>query len=374
MTIIVALTTVFGSEWAVWVETSLRMALWGLDTIGCLGFLHGRKGVYKGTSYPPYWINDFRQRPEVIDLDWARGIARVIRNGRETDVKLGKWLKSVGADAYQLRDFETRKLPDWGWKVSASPWDILTMSHNRPWTSCMRPGGAYEDGIWGETRAGAALLFWYRPGAGQPCGRELLRPCLWNGKPAILRCGDVYGNGPDPSPCNNELAEMIGSPIPIIYGPIDDSVEILSNGYLDFDRCGATWKRENEDLFLEAFAPFLPQGRAVYKEVENLLNQPLPRLPLSPASEMELWLQAEARRLTSEIWRARMALRTAENNLSQPQNVHWGWENGTFGLVGPYVREANDPRYQEMVARRDEALRRLDDLLSEEKALQELRS
>jgi len=120
-------------------------------------------------------------------------------------IKLGKFLRQHSVSERLLHLFETRTPMTWQWRISAHPFDVLTMSFRRAWTSCMRPGEVAQYGPLTDMAAGAACLFWYRPGADEPAGRTLLRPVVRvvpgsDGEPLdcprIAVAPTIYGSGP----------------------------------------------------------------------------------------------------------------------------------------------------------------------------------
>jgi hypothetical protein len=202
-----------------WLAESVGLVLRGLAGLRCLWFLHGARGeiVAEGKGQPnePRLADELEQirlRETHFDakanatihvtVDWLGGTATEMLYGPRVPpkprvTKLGKWLKKKGASPELLHAFETRDLPAWKWEISCHPFDVLTMSHQRPWTSCMRPGGVHELGPLTDMAAGTAVLFFRRPGAAQPCGRTLLRPVDMDGIPAVVGAEEIYGCGPE---------------------------------------------------------------------------------------------------------------------------------------------------------------------------------
>ena len=166
-------------------------------SLGCLDFLNGRNGTIKGNKTPE-WVEELETSCQAR-IEWNEGYITIDGKRR----KFGKWLRQQIKKGmrYQacLKEFETRSSLCYEWEISTKPSDVLGMSYNRAWTSCMRPGGAFEDGAVTDYTAGAAVVLYYRPGADQPCGREVLRPGAIETKeglvPLILRGGTIYGNG-----------------------------------------------------------------------------------------------------------------------------------------------------------------------------------
>ena len=141
-----------------------------------------------------------------VEINWSEG--RVLDRVKRPDtdqfvtvrtLKLGKWLRKQKASKELLHAFETRQLLELGWKISTHPFDVLTMSFNRPWSSCMRPGSDYDYqyGLLTDMAAGSAILFFYEPNNTTPAGRLTLRPGLDpDGNPCMFSSRTVYGWGP----------------------------------------------------------------------------------------------------------------------------------------------------------------------------------
>lgn len=193
-----------------WITRSARSVLNGVSGLRCLWFLHGTRGTLKETSTTePGWVWELinaesrllwsqGKRGSNSVVDWGAGtITQTSDDGKVRSFRLGKWIRKHGAEPWQIKEFETRQISEWGWEVSCHPFDVLTMSYDRPWTSCMRPGGAAELGPLTDMAAGSAILFFYRPGAGKPCGRTIIRPATTNDyTPHLVFTDDVYGDGP----------------------------------------------------------------------------------------------------------------------------------------------------------------------------------
>lgn len=287
--------------WVRWHQKQLSRAA---DTVGCLGFLDGLSGTYQdGRDNTPDWVYGLIEQytrehlPKIegcswvgTDLNWSEGRVnfKLLVDGlpftekKSRPMKLSKVFRATGITEEQFREFETRELRNWGWKVSANPADIITMSYDRPWTSCMRPKGSYEDGIFSDVRAGSALLFWFRPGASQPCGRQILRPIVIGQEPRIHVSFTVYGNGPSPS--LDELEVLLGTKNLLVSGSLRDTIGVLDGVYSDPDGCGIKQNlevvEECEEALINAFAPYLPKGSQAYPgcsvEIPDL-SQTLPR-------------------------------------------------------------------------------------------------
>jgi hypothetical protein len=282
-TVLSLICSTLGSRWETWVSYFSKKLLWGMDSLGCLGFLHGKTGTIKKEADPPGWLVSLTKRwvsqkagtkrnrkvlnlngtsclkASILSIDWSNGKISWLENDREKTMKLGKWLRKAGATPEQLHEFETRKLSEWRWEISSDLLDILTMSHNRSWTSCMRPDGAYQKGLFTDMRAGSAVLFWYRPGADKPCGREILRPAVFDGEPFIIRGGTVYGDGPEIS--DEELSSLLEIPCRFtsLYG--EETFSLRKDIYSDFDKDGYSQTKESikeaEEALLKGFCPLL---------------------------------------------------------------------------------------------------------------------
>jgi len=245
-----------------WIERVAGLVIEGLAGLQCLWFLHGASGtitvsdaqigqfgVPRGMGGIGMELHQLirthiaktyerllsRGRPVILDygaqIEWDDGVLleRIRYAGpdekkkpKETRKRLGKWLQKQGASTKLQKAFKTRDLSTWEWKISASPYDILTMSHDRPWTSCMRPGGEYQYGPLTDMAAGSAIIFFYRPGAKKPCGRRILRPNIyklreeWQG--GILDGGRLYGCGPNIEEI--DIEKMIHRELPVARSPL----------------------------------------------------------------------------------------------------------------------------------------------------------
>lgn len=237
-----------------WIEKTAGLTVNGLAGLQCLWYLHGLSGEIEGDErkYDP--DDESRLPKEMRDLKtarwkelneahgwnshvfvrvhWEEGVIEeaIQERGGYYDApvdtpkakvrttKLGKWLKKRGASQSLLHAFETREIyvPVWRWEISAHPFDVLTMSYRRPWTSCMRPPdpessdliarrpGEHQYGPLTDLAAGSAVMFFYHPGAKKPCGRRMLRPVVVVDReepnPMILDGGRTYGCGPHDIP------------------------------------------------------------------------------------------------------------------------------------------------------------------------------
>jgi hypothetical protein len=292
-----------------WLAKAAGLVVDGLAGLQCLWWLHGASGDVEATPASPGRftpeLNDGMQyeaerRLEKarrrdpgfsyihLHYDWAAGVVEERRYPREKDQhwvklggepprvrkeKLGKLLKrlprlSKEAKNELFKAFETREMTTWHWKISADPLDVLTMSFRRPWTSCMRPPDPERDKEAGEAQygpltdmaAGAAVVFFYRPGATQPAGRTLIRPGLdAYGNPIVLWCGDrTYGSGPS-NTGPDELEQML-APYLEPHGievqalelcPLGEAGNMLTRGiYSDVDN---TFCRQSDDEYLDAY-------------------------------------------------------------------------------------------------------------------------
>lgn len=264
-----------GSSWA---EKYAKELAWGLDSVGCLGFLHGKKGVSRGGEDCPPWMlwtweawcvdRGIKIPYDQVSVEWSNGTISWPENGRTRQMKLGKWLRKAKAGEKKIKKFETRLMSEWHWQISADPWDILTMSHNRAWTSCMRPDGAYENGLFSDMRGGSAILFWFRPGASQPCGREILRPAVDNnGKNLIIRGGTLYGSGPQVG--DEELSSICG--VEVCAVELERLTSLCRDVYCDSTRRGCYQTDEElvaaEERLLYGWRNYLLQGAEIYPKV-----------------------------------------------------------------------------------------------------------
>ena len=242
-----------------WLEKTSQFVINGLAGAQCLWFLHGAKGTLVEEPRTDEIGIPTRHDElshdlalELMDLyaahqstkrglatvdgtyfEWADGYLIEVAppNKKSRRLKLGKWLRKMGASEGLRKAFETRKLGHWDWEVSAHPYDVLTMSFRRPWTSCMRPpdpeggkeAGEAQYGPLTDLAAGSAILFFSRPGAGQPCGRLMLRPAMahYGIDPMIIVSGHrVYGCGPDVVPVG-QLQQMLAPFLPSRPSAVD---------------------------------------------------------------------------------------------------------------------------------------------------------
>lgn len=216
-----------------WLRRSTREVLEGVAGLQCLWFLHGAHGEISETPNPPQWFFDIinfihqsilhdteEQRKGIVEVyvheeNWPKGTVAfekgykrrkpVIQNykiGRYIDAYADYMRESTGLamfDAQQLHLELKNRAKDsvYQWWVSVDPVEVLTMSHGRPWPSCMKPGGLFEYGPLTDMAAGSAV-FWLAPeGADSPSARIILRPYLENdGTPSIAEGGVMYGSGP----------------------------------------------------------------------------------------------------------------------------------------------------------------------------------
>ena len=262
-----------------WLQKSARLVLDGLAGAQCLWYLHGLEGEIEAevevptwaqlTGYNaqiPLWVRAYIEVPaverdktldriEVDDIDWAGGKITLTRYylhpkyPKTTTQKLGKLLRRIAKTSQSperfagyIKEFETRDLPTWHWRISTHPFDVLTMSFNQPWTSCMRPGGVAELGPLTDMAAGSAIMFFYRSGADKACGRLVLRPCVGDGV-WIASGKNIYGCGPDhvaAETLTTELAQASGYDIVVDEGPLcqwgNSSFALTRAIYSDTDR------------------------------------------------------------------------------------------------------------------------------------------
>jgi hypothetical protein len=230
-----------------WLENTAALVMDGLAGLQCLWYLHGAEGTVGVKAEAPDWVREvmsFAIREVKIDeeekrkgivsvhhagphghmrsaIDWQKGNFTLEKGYKDRPpvtqtYKIGRWLerfikymegslpeRKVHQMRYELK--HRAKDNQMTWRISAHPYDILTMSYNRPWSSCMRPHSDYkwQYGILSDLAAGSAIMFFYRHGADQPAGRIILRPALTpKGEKAIYSGRTVYGSGPKPLPAN----------------------------------------------------------------------------------------------------------------------------------------------------------------------------
>lgn len=235
-------------------------------SLGCLDFLHRKSGAIKGDSIVPEWLNRF----SFDQVNWSEGTVKI--KGRV--MKLGKWLRKQGAFQNEIHEFETRKGLEFVWKITTSPEEVLSMSYDRAWTSCMRPGGAFEYGPLWDCEAGSALILFYRPGASQPCGREILRPAIRKEKdkwtPRIVRGGRIYGTGTNvPGKTITEEMEVgESSPKDHLYG-IQGQIYLDNNGRGQFAPSEVDLRSIWQERFILAFRPWL--GKNVPTKAKEIM-------------------------------------------------------------------------------------------------------
>jgi len=247
-----------------------------------------------------------------IVMDWFTGVAEEnIFSSEKTKtrkVKLGRWLRKQGASKELMHTFETRGPDKWHWRISAHPIDVLTMSHNRPWVSCMRPGGVYEFGPLTDMAAGAAVLFFYRPKADQPCGRMILRPAVENFEMSILGGQTVYGIGPDIkyTPLTKIIEEASGVEMPIYYERLcfrgERGQALTRNIYSDVDRHQCNQSQEDYDLAYERLssAPW-PEPRLTDEEFYPTAVLYAEELPIEVKRSGTYW-PAVATDVSNNLW------------------------------------------------------------------------
>jgi hypothetical protein len=292
-----------------WLARSAREVFEGLAGLGCLYFLHGAAGEINRPKDPPTWfgeIVDFIQQkvlddPEearrklrdiyVAEINWAKGSIVIekfydARKAVKQNFKIGRFIdefaEHMGWDSRQRQsmhhDLKWRAKADiFDWWISCDTLDVLTMSHGRPWPSCMKPGGLFEYGPLTDMAAGSAVL-WFKPkGSDVASGRLILRPFL-DPAPSIASGGRLYGTGPDISPktLNTLLNPWLqGLTIKLtklcpkgqtskaltraIYSDTDGLSDGCSQSMEQYDRAyqklgAAAWPEPNEDLRLEAAA------------------------------------------------------------------------------------------------------------------------
>jgi hypothetical protein len=363
-----------------WLKKSARLVLDGVAGAQCLWYLHGLEGELVAAEGPKNKYGLERDldlkigsdnynallgivvaeeekgvRPEI---DWSDGYVTLGKR----KMKLGKWLRKWKASKELLKAFETRELPVWKWRISTHPFDVLTMSFNRPWVSCMRPGGAAELGPLTDMAAGTAVMFFHRPGAKVPCGRTLLRPALKGQSRIMLWSGHVYGCGPqtiDVKELRKDLAKKTRHNIPVgnvRLCPFGKSGDALTrNIYSDVDR---EYCAQSNEAYDKAYAKLLDA-----KWPPSKLD--LGDLPMKAAEVKE---HVEAVNEDELLEYARSAFENVFDS--------WGWEGTLEQLHRTYPRgivemdldylketfdiEEGDPDYEEIVdmveERRDEMI------------------
>jgi hypothetical protein len=282
-----------------WLKRAAQGVLRGLSGLGCLWYLHGAAGrlekppdldnldlpkelsrdlrdelldIWKAHLIKNHagWVKKYKTEDLRLNIDWYAGRLAVlarppgkIQYDVVASVKLGKILRKNKASAALMKAFETRELPSWEWRVSCHPYDVLTMSFRRPWTSCMRPPdpegqgssrapGEYQYGPLTDMAAGAAVLFFYRPGADVPSGRVILRPALLPQMdeygnsitaPGVVYGKVVYGSGPGDlkaARVDKMLRDATGVDLIVEDEPIcplgQDELALTRNIYSDTDR------------------------------------------------------------------------------------------------------------------------------------------
>lgn len=282
-----------------WLEKTSQFVINGLAGAQCLWFLHGAKGTLieeprtdeigvptrhdeldHALTLELYDLYAAHQAPkkglasvEGTYFEWADGylIEASPPNKKARRLKLGKWLRKMGASPALRKAFETRKLGHWGWEVSAHPYDVLTMSFRRPWTSCMRPpdpeggkeAGEAQYGPLTDLAAGSAVVFFSRPGAAVPCGRLMLRPALahYGDGPIIVSGHRIYGCGPGSVLPVEQLQQMLTSFLPSSLAVSSQEPYLCSLGadgralsrfiYSDTDN---NFCQQNDEKYDEAYA------------------------------------------------------------------------------------------------------------------------
>lgn len=262
-----------------WLKKSARLVLDGVAGAQCLWYLHGLEGELVAAEGPKnkYGMerdldlkigsDNYNTLLGIVVAEEEKGVRPVIdwSDGYVTlgkrKMKLGKWLRKWKASKELLKAFETRELPAWKWRISTHPVDVLTMSFNRPWVSCMRPGGAAELGPLTDMAAGTSVMFFHRPGAKVPCGRTLLRPALKGQSRIMLWSGYVYGCGPktiDVRELRKDLAKKTRHNIPVgnvRLCPFGKSGDALTrNIYSDVDR---EYCAQSNEAYDKAYAKLL---------------------------------------------------------------------------------------------------------------------
>jgi hypothetical protein len=360
-----------------WLCDRAERVLSALDNYGCLGFLNNIDGVWQGTfSSHPVWFEEMAcqyERRSLFEKEgkkfltlsncldpncgsmsfsewWTEGFVSIrteryeltpeepiLLESKFSRQKLGKWLQSEKASESQLHEFETRSLNDWVYKVSSAPEDVFTMSYRRPWTSCMQPGHAYEDGPLAVAEAGGAMIWWFRPGAIVPCGRQWMLPVVVDGEPKIHVALQVYGSGPeylDLAAWQDEMEKKVGHKIPtcisidlqervrfegIVGGIYDDNSQASAT-------CASTWEDAGEAL-TGAFAAFLLKNREP-ESLKKFRDEAKSLLSSLPSEKEDVGETKEARRGEASYKKAERDFFLAKGKLSQAFNAFlWNLED-----------------------------------------------
>jgi hypothetical protein len=338
-----------------WLQRAARLVLDGLAGAQCLWYLHGLEGEIATESELPPWFHDYLANychKEFLKLqdktgeawfvtsdpnygggvDYGAGmitiavypmgdgflILRGEKQAKLRKLKIGKFLRKVGAQPHHIKEFETRDPGVWHWRISAHPFDVLTMSFNRPWTSCMRPGGVAELGPLTDMAAGSAVMFFYRPGADKACGRVILRPfletyqgVLWS---RIAFGGTVYGCGP---------AGLTATQVNAVLRDAIPEFPEFGVDLRDFCSMGHTGEALTRAIYSDTDRDYCQQTDEQYDAAyENLVNAdwPPPRLDLG-----DLPLQAaEARELVGESGGESLVSVLREVVDLELQDIGWG--------------------------------------------------
>jgi hypothetical protein len=282
-----------------WLRRSVREVLDGLAGLGCLWFLHGARGQVAGKIESTLWLHalvnyihgtiydDPSEQKRgltsafVHELNWLKGNVTFTKSYGDAanlkavnqTFKLGKHIDAFVAHRDYSEDERKAMHHDLKWRakaymydfvVSCSPYDVLTMSHGRPWPSCMKPGGMFEFGPLTDMAAGSAIVWFYAQGADVPAGRIILRPFTvldfetGEYRPHIATGGRLYGSGPDIG-----LAALNKMLEPWLQGVEIDHVELCPIGqegyaltraiYSDTDRAAEGCKQDQE-AYAEAYS------------------------------------------------------------------------------------------------------------------------
>lgn len=307
-----------------WLSNREKKLIESFDSLGCLYFLHGVQGTFIGDNIVPSWIislaEDFARDKSLSEtqISWGKGyISWKDEKGREKSIKLGKWLRKTSATPEQIKEFETRELDKWEYRISSDPKDVLTMSHNRPWVSCMRPGGMYGSGLLADIAAGSAVFFWYRPGAKKPCGRTILRPAVYSdGKAIIIMASKSYGSAPEnffSSDLEKIILKNTRKEIEVKEIGLNNVICLRDMIYDDYHKEACLQSPEEQEEASErmmwAFRNFFcgdgPGCQLAKKESEKVSDF------FHNAKALE------GARLREELWKAKSKLSIAENTLRQ---------------------------------------------------------
>jgi len=243
-------------------------------------------------------------REGTADVAWREELPDGTVRERSRVYKIGKILRKAGAPPEVVRMFETRKaVTSWDVLITTDPAEVLSMSHKRSWTSCMRPGGSYQRGPMADMAQGTALVLFFEPGADEPCGRTLLRPAVLEGEPVILSPGAVlYGRGPGEEALHalfQEVADLAGIGVCTRLWTSEGG-GLCDDIYCDVEREGLTQSLTEAlaawENLRRAFEPLIREARRkglAPKRLERLQRKL--GIPFSPGAPF-VWSLGEAER------------------------------------------------------------------------------